>query len=208
MWGQVLRLFWLITGLTSQNFSDINMISLARDYECVKWRQTSDCVPTGPRQPHLDQPCHRIVRSGASGYCELRHKLTGSIIRVFESQCGHEDFSCDVFSFRKRMLGVLQHLNQLGRCTGRVGRGIVMMIADRIALDTYTAVILALSFKYSLNSLPKLSLSTQSIAHALPHPFHPRCVFSVSMAATSRLKFSLSQASSPFPTRTSKPSMH
>jgi alpha 1,2-mannosyltransferase len=44
------------------------------DYECVGWRQTTGCSPHGPHDPTLDKPCDGRVPSGASGYCEIRHR--------------------------------------------------------------------------------------------------------------------------------------
>ncbi|DAZ97852.1 TPA: hypothetical protein N0F65_003279 [Lagenidium giganteum] len=71
-------------------------------YECVGWRQTSDCSPDGAPVPALDQDCHTAISAGASGYCELRHRETGETKRVMQMQCSslHRDgsFRCDMFA--------------------------------------------------------------------------------------------------------------
>merc|ERR1711939_499297 len=37
---------------------------------CVKWRQTGNCIPEGPREPARDQACGDLVQDHQSGYCE------------------------------------------------------------------------------------------------------------------------------------------
>lgn len=54
---------------------------------CVMWRQTSNCISTGPREPYNDKTCATVVGPGASGYCECAGRTVGF-------DCGHADITC------------------------------------------------------------------------------------------------------------------
>jgi len=62
----------------------------AAPFDCA-WRQTSDCVGTGPRQPWYDQGCTAQIYSGYSGYCECN----GQPKHWFD--CGHPAIHCNVY---------------------------------------------------------------------------------------------------------------
>eukprot|EP00997_Jenningsia_sp_PLL12_P007835 NODE_4520_length_652_cov_75.731343_g330_i6.p2 GENE.NODE_4520_length_652_cov_75.731343_g330_i6~~NODE_4520_length_652_cov_75.731343_g330_i6.p2 ORF type:complete len:118 (+),score=30.29 NODE_4520_length_652_cov_75.731343_g330_i6:28-354(+) len=55
---------------------------------CVAWRQTGGCDPDGELEPDSDRGCHKLIDSGASGFCEcvggLKHK----------AGCDHPEFNC------------------------------------------------------------------------------------------------------------------
>jgi alpha-mannosidase len=58
--------------------------------ECVSWRQTGACSPSGPREPDHDLACGKTVAPQSSGFCECfggRHAQ--------EVGCGHVAFTCD-----------------------------------------------------------------------------------------------------------------
>jgi len=55
---------------------------------CVMWRQTSDCVSSGPREPQNDKSCTTPVDAGASGYCDC----AGG--RSIGFDCGHGVITC------------------------------------------------------------------------------------------------------------------
>lgn len=61
-----------------------------KEGDCVSWRQTKDCNPSGARQPQLDRPCKSKIRKGQSGFCECRDG-----IRTGEVACEHPDFTCE-----------------------------------------------------------------------------------------------------------------
>lgn len=71
------------------------------DYECVGWRQTTNCTPHGEREVANDQNCSTLIANGISGYCEVRNKLTGETKHVMEMHCNSLRpgvfFSCDMF---------------------------------------------------------------------------------------------------------------
>ena len=59
--------------------------------KCVKWRQTGECSPDGPREPIKDQRCYRVIDDGWSGYCECDNGR-----KMMEKGCEIGDFStCD-----------------------------------------------------------------------------------------------------------------
>ena len=61
-----------------------------KEGDCVSWRQTKDCNPSGARQPQSDRPCKSKIRKGQSGFCECRDG-----IRTGEVACEHPEFTCD-----------------------------------------------------------------------------------------------------------------
>ncbi|KAI9906644.1 hypothetical protein PsorP6_016266 [Peronosclerospora sorghi] len=58
-----------------------------RNLTCIGWRATADCTPDGPRQVAQDLPCHAIVPSGTSGYCEVQDVDTSERFRVMRRTC-------------------------------------------------------------------------------------------------------------------------
>jgi hypothetical protein len=54
---------------------------------CIMWRQTSQCIATGPRETFNDKACATLVESGASGFCECSGRTVGF-------DCGHASFTC------------------------------------------------------------------------------------------------------------------
>ncbi|KAK7201220.1 Glucosidase II beta subunit-like/Glucosidase II beta subunit-like protein [Novymonas esmeraldas] len=73
---------------------------------CVRWRQTGNCVATGPRESELDQPCSSKIASGHSGYCECTAFPEESAdhdegeweestrIVTYNFSCGHPELRC------------------------------------------------------------------------------------------------------------------
>lgn len=55
---------------------------------CVAWRQTGECDPDGPLEPHYGRSCSQSVGSG-SGYCLCIHN-----VRLAKSGCGSKSFRC------------------------------------------------------------------------------------------------------------------
>ncbi|CAI5731358.1 unnamed protein product [Hyaloperonospora brassicae] len=71
------------------------------DYECLAWRQTTNCTPQGDPEAHNDRNCSSVVPSGVSGYCEVRHRSTGDVARVLSMHCASlrpgVHFTCGMF---------------------------------------------------------------------------------------------------------------
>lgn len=86
---------------TAHVHTDAHKLSKFDDYECVGWRQTKNCSPQGQREPGNDRECSDTIYSGNSGYCEVRHKLTGETKHVMPMHCNslmpNVGFSCDMF---------------------------------------------------------------------------------------------------------------
>nr|CCA25989.1 conserved hypothetical protein [Albugo laibachii Nc14] len=57
------------------------------DYECVAWRQTQKCTPDAPLEAEYNSSCDTAITRGVSGYCEIRHRENGTIVRVLEMHC-------------------------------------------------------------------------------------------------------------------------
>ncbi|KAL4145276.1 hypothetical protein PRNP1_012949 [Phytophthora ramorum] len=81
--------------VTRQELSDLG------DYECVGWRQTTNCTPSGDREFENDKNCSELVANGVSGYCEVRNTRTGELNRVLAMHCDSlrpgVQFKCDMF---------------------------------------------------------------------------------------------------------------
>ncbi|RQM10420.1 hypothetical protein DD237_005437 [Peronospora effusa] len=71
-------------------------------YECVGWKARRQCSPDGRPDPNHDRACHVIVRRGDSGFCELRHKITGHVRHVMKMHCNslrvNVKFKCEEFA--------------------------------------------------------------------------------------------------------------
>ncbi|KAL3670844.1 hypothetical protein V7S43_004029 [Phytophthora oleae] len=71
------------------------------DYECVGWRQTTNCTPAGEREFENDKNCSELIPNGVSGYCEVRNTRTGESNRVLAMHCDSlrpgVQFKCDMF---------------------------------------------------------------------------------------------------------------
>ncbi|KAI9909037.1 hypothetical protein PsorP6_015096 [Peronosclerospora sorghi] len=71
------------------------------DFECVGWRQTKNCSPSGERDVEHDRNCSALISIGESGYCEVRNTRTGEMNRVMQMHCDslrpHVQFRCDMF---------------------------------------------------------------------------------------------------------------
>jgi len=80
---------------------------------CVAWRQTGDCDPQGPREPHSDKDCGIPVAPGASGYCECaggeRMGLAG---------CDHAEFTCGAACERRLEEAPAAGIRPEGTCRG------------------------------------------------------------------------------------------
>ncbi|KAI9917971.1 hypothetical protein PsorP6_012329 [Peronosclerospora sorghi] len=58
-----------------------------KNLTCISWRATGTCTPDRPRQVAQDLPCHAIVPSGKSGYCEVQDVDTTERFRVMRLTC-------------------------------------------------------------------------------------------------------------------------
>ncbi|KAI9909651.1 hypothetical protein PsorP6_015124 [Peronosclerospora sorghi] len=71
------------------------------DYECVGWRQTSKCSPSGQRDVEHDRNCSALISNGVSGYCEVRNTRTGETNHVMQMHCDSlrigVRFRCNMF---------------------------------------------------------------------------------------------------------------
>ncbi|KAG6618718.1 RxLR-like protein [Phytophthora cinnamomi] len=72
------------------------------NFECVGWKAQRDCAPDGGADPHNDRPCNATVHNGESGFCEVKHKVTGDVQQVMKMHCDSlrpdVSFKCDEFA--------------------------------------------------------------------------------------------------------------
>lgn len=70
-----------------------------RTSECMAWRQTGGCSPTGLLEPSADKSCKAVIVSGNSGFCQCavagsRGASGWAPATAAESQCDHGPFTC------------------------------------------------------------------------------------------------------------------
>ncbi|EQC29525.1 hypothetical protein SDRG_12774 [Saprolegnia diclina VS20] len=69
-------------------------------FECLGWRATSDCNPSGRREPSSDRSCNAAIASTMAGYCEVRNRSSGAIFHVMATTCRSIDddvvFTCNM----------------------------------------------------------------------------------------------------------------
>ncbi|EEY67067.1 uncharacterized protein PITG_17664 [Phytophthora infestans T30-4] len=72
------------------------------NFECIGWRAQRDCLPDGGPDPPNNRACNATVHNGESGYCEIRHKVTGEMHQVMKMHCNSlrpdVAFKCQEFS--------------------------------------------------------------------------------------------------------------
>ncbi|OWZ24376.1 hypothetical protein PHMEG_000611 [Phytophthora megakarya] len=56
------------------------------DFECLGWRATHNCDPYGPRDEARDRKCGEPMPR-TSGYCEVRNRTSGQVLRVMLATC-------------------------------------------------------------------------------------------------------------------------
>ena len=79
--------------------------------ECISWRQTGGCDPTGPWESQFDKTCDANIPPGASGYCQC--KRNGVDITQGEKKCRTKTFrNCNEACNTGKLLDeiVLHHL--------------------------------------------------------------------------------------------------
>mgnify|MGYP006142520799 FL=1 len=70
-------------GVKLRDYISALELEAANNTNCVAWRNTADCLPTGAREPVYDRDCDVNIPQGYSGYCECED---GS--RAMQRGCG------------------------------------------------------------------------------------------------------------------------
>merc|ERR1719473_1576604 len=80
-----------ISGVSNTNDEPLNIYGADRGKgNCVAWRRTLNCLPSGPRAPLEDRNCSDLIPPTESGFCECANKqLTAA------ASCSHSTFTCD-----------------------------------------------------------------------------------------------------------------
>ncbi|CAJ1437605.1 unnamed protein product [Effrenium voratum] len=66
-----------------------------RTSQCLAWRQTGGCSPTGVLEPSADKPCTAAIVNGNSGFCQCTPLgARGASGSAAESTCDHVPFTC------------------------------------------------------------------------------------------------------------------
>lgn len=61
----------------------------ALGFECVAWRKSGNCDPSGPRDMMDDKDCTAVIGGEEAGFCECEgHKHTAAL------PCGHRPINC------------------------------------------------------------------------------------------------------------------
>ncbi|KAG2967030.1 hypothetical protein PC118_g18825 [Phytophthora cactorum] len=88
--------------LMQQPAEDDNAADDLSNFECVGWKARRDCSPDGGPDPPNDRACNGTVHNGESGYCEIRHKVTGEVHQVMKMHCNSlrpdVAFKCEEFA--------------------------------------------------------------------------------------------------------------
>lgn len=80
-----------ISGVSNTNNEPLDIYGgNRRKGNCVAWRRTLNCNPTGPRAPLEDRNCSDLIPPTESGFCECaNNQLTAA------ATCSHSTFTCD-----------------------------------------------------------------------------------------------------------------
>merc|ERR1719440_1434907 len=80
-----------ISGVSNTNDEPLDILGgPRRKGNCVAWRRTLNCNPTGPRAPLEDRNCSEMIPPTESGFCECANsQLTAA------ASCDHSTFTCD-----------------------------------------------------------------------------------------------------------------
>ncbi|KDO28973.1 hypothetical protein SPRG_20078 [Saprolegnia parasitica CBS 223.65] len=69
-------------------------------FQCLGWRATSDCNPSGRRDLSGDRSCDTAISSTMAGYCEVRNRSSGATFHVMATTCRSIDddvvFTCNM----------------------------------------------------------------------------------------------------------------
>jgi len=80
-----------ISGVSNTNNEPLDIYGATRRKgNCVAWRRTLNCLPSGPRAPLEDRNCSDLIPPTESGFCECANsQLTAA------ATCSHSTFTCD-----------------------------------------------------------------------------------------------------------------
>nr|CCA20051.1 conserved hypothetical protein [Albugo laibachii Nc14] len=109
-------------------------------YECVQFHYTANCSPTGVSIQKLK--CSVPIPGTASGYCEVRHRITGEIRSVLNRRCGATRTSVEIAcnQFRKVLGHALRakEFEPNPSATAATGRKLLHMENPKLELATST----------------------------------------------------------------------
>ncbi|RLN91059.1 hypothetical protein BBJ28_00027250, partial [Nothophytophthora sp. Chile5] len=124
-----------------------------RSLRCVGWRATTDCSPSGPRDPSHDKSCMEAVPAAESGYCEVQDRQSGELFRVMRRHCNSIKngglFRCsdaeDFANFPLLALEAVEKTRVSGFALPNVGRsvgrdGIVMVVYPKLLASAYASI--------------------------------------------------------------------
>jgi len=71
-----------------------NACRYAAPSSCM-WRQTGNCDPHGPREPHFDQGCDAQIPDGASGWCDCNGDDRWDLYSEYAYDCSASPGTCN-----------------------------------------------------------------------------------------------------------------
>ncbi|RHY94868.1 hypothetical protein DYB37_009726 [Aphanomyces astaci] len=141
---------------TIPNFQEDHIPALWTDdaYECVGWQETDSCEPEDitSRRPLETKKCDETIDQRRAGFCQVRNKTSGAILRLMVSSCHsmqHRQYTCDMarnFSEFALLAATYQHMplaTSLSLPEAQQHpptRAILMIVYDKVLPSAYAAI--------------------------------------------------------------------
>ncbi|EQC41517.1 hypothetical protein SDRG_01482 [Saprolegnia diclina VS20] len=124
-------------------------------FECIGWHETDTCEPenTYPRRELAKmRSCSEMVERRKAGYCEVRNRTSGAILRLMVTSCRsivNRDFTCDMardFSEFSLLAKHYQHSPMATSLTLPTAQqhpptnAILMIVYDKVLPSAYAAI--------------------------------------------------------------------
>ncbi|CAK4675039.1 unnamed protein product [Aphanomyces euteiches] len=138
------------------NFQEDQISSLWTDesYECIGWQETDSCEPedTVSRRPLVTKTCEETVEQRRAGFCQVRNKTSGEILRLMVTSCHsmqHRSYKCEMarnFSEFAIRASTYQHapmatsLDLPEAQASPPTRAILMIVYDKVLPSAYAAI--------------------------------------------------------------------
>ncbi|ETV95136.1 hypothetical protein H310_11404 [Aphanomyces invadans] len=138
------------------NFQEDRISTLWTDdsYECLGWQETDSCEPddTVSRRPLVTKTCDDTIEQRRAGFCQVRNKTSGAILRVMVTSCHsmqHREYKCAMarnFSEFSVLAASYQHMplaTSLSLPEAQQHpptRAILMIVYDKVLPSAYAAI--------------------------------------------------------------------
>ncbi|RHY34577.1 hypothetical protein DYB32_000843 [Aphanomyces invadans] len=129
------------------------------EFQCLGWRAVEGCDPTGARKPWNDRNCNQPIKRGMAGFCEVRNRTSGEVLRVMATTCRgidqHHEFTCNMATeFTDFSIKAVKYKHNeplvVSPLTDMPTRGIAMSIYTPVIASAYAVVRSLRSMKCAL----------------------------------------------------------